>query len=300
MNSSLLNRHLFVRAIELGSIKLVAKEFGLTIEKTKRLLSDLELELKKSLYDKESKDFIPSKNGFKYFKKWRNAVHRLEVLGQKSSFSDHNSGFLRIVIPPTSGSTLFAGLTAQFLSNRPNLRVDLDLASGAFHPMWDGTDLRIVHDYYHMELVDQCLIGKIKRMSVCTPSYLKTHKPIKQPQDLNRPDILGERDALESGALHMTNGNEEITIPFHPQILIRNHLVSLNVALTGLGVAVGVPRYLAKPFIERGQLVEVLPQWKVPSLPIHAVMQPKEIRHPAIDELLEFFLSYFAKNEEPA
>lgn len=301
MKDLMLSRQLFVYAAELNSLSNAAKRLGITTQKAKELIFGLQRDVGEFLIEPNQKPLVLTKKGWKCFRAWQEAVHGLEMLGRSfSKTKDDVFGFVKIGFPTSTGTTLLTKLLAGFSKDHPNLRFDVQLTNGPFHPMWNGFDLRIVHEEYLLEDVEEIPLGKIRRIVVASPDYLRTHAAIRHPLDLIGHEIMGPRAATEAGALLLSKDSEQISIDYQPKISIRNHLACMTYALNHFGVAAMVPRYLAKPFIQSGVLKEVLADWKLPSLTLRAIMLTKNVRQPSVDLIVKYFKDYLNKYEEPA
>jgi LysR family transcriptional regulator for bpeEF and oprC len=65
-----------------------------------------------------------------------------------------------------------------------------------------------------------------------------------------------------------------------------NHIVVRDAAVEGLGITL-LPRFMARDLVRRGRLVQVLPGWAGPSLPIHAVIASSRYLAPKVRAFVE-------------
>jgi DNA-binding transcriptional LysR family regulator len=68
--------------------------------------------------------------------------------------------------------------------------------------------------------------------------------------------------------------------------------VLLHAALAGGGIALQ-PTYLAKPYLDNGQLIALLPDWQVPAMTIYALYPSRRHLSPAVRALLDFLVARF-------
>lgn len=182
-------------------------------------------------------------------------------------------------MPTTTGATLLFPRIAAFAARHPNLRFDIRLTHGSYHPLWDGTDLRIAHGNYRLEAVNVCPLGSVRRIAVASPDYVQNHAPVQNPHDLVRPDVFGARDSVETSGITLTRNDESLRINLTPAVTVRNHLAAMSAALAGAGIALLVPLYLAEAKIREGRLVRLVPDWEFPPLPLKAFTAEGPVPH---------------------
>ena len=290
----------FCRAVSLGSLARAAKLLNIEPASASEYVTQLEHFLGRKLLERTHRGCRPTTQGEVFFERWRTQIDQLQSLAAHlNPSSEHAGGYLRMAFPSTTGATLLLPLLGEFAAEHPEIEFDVQFTHGSYHPLWDGTDLRIVHADYRRELVRQIPLGSVRRTIVASALYLQTHEPVRTPEDLRRPEIFGARDTAEKGFLTLRSTAGETHIRVHPQICVRNHIAALEAARHNLGIAVSVPVYLSKPWLDSGELVTILPEWKPTSLPLRAIVSLDRKPHPAIEAFIERLRAYFAKFEEP-
>ena len=280
-------RAFFCRAAKLRSIRRAAESYGLSGEDALGLLSELEAETGGALFERTNRGSFLTGRGEQLYGAWRDAAETLESLSGGGSAGHSLTRTYSITAPVTTGAFLVAPAAAEAARKNPGAFFDLRFTSGSFHPLWDGADLRIGHGPYRLEEVETFRIGKVRRIVVASPSYLETHPGVSKPDDLVRPEVFGARDAVETGTVVFTKGKKRSAISFHPAVAIRNHLASLECALSGAGIAILVPLFLARRPIKEGRLVRLLPEWSLPPLPIRAFTARGRTPGPVLDVIRE-------------
>ena len=292
---------LFCRTVAAQSLNNAARSLGMEPAKASGLLTELEAHYGVRLLERTRRGSVATSDGERHFEKWRTQIEELNGLSAKLNPELlEPATFFRVAFPTTTGTTLLMPLLAAFASRHSELEFDVQFTHGANHPLWDGIDLRVVHDEYRREIVREVPLGAVRRMMVASPEYLKTHAPVEKPEDLVRPEIFGARDMTRMGYFVLRNGRREVSVCVRPRVCVRNHAAALQAARQGLGIAVLVPVYLAGPLLENGELQAVLPEWKTPSLPLRAVLSLERKPHPALEAFVDELRTYFAEHEEAA
>ena len=131
-------------------------------------------------------------------------------------------------------------------------------------------------------------IGSFERCLVAAPSYLETiEKPV-LPEDLNRCDFV----LLEmlSDKFVLKRGKRKVTVqPEQSRILVNSVSGARSAVLAGLGLQ-KLPTNEIGEDLAAGRLVQVLPEWSLPTLNIYAVWPASSHRNSLIRLLLEFLL----------
>lgn len=285
----LYQRMLFCTAVREGSLRRAAQTLGLSPEKAAETLQELEWKAGGRLLVRSPTGVTPTLLGRRWFQKVNAPLQRLsEALTNNVS---HQTQFT-VSMPTTTGATLLFPQIAAFAARHPDVRFDVRLTHGSYHPLWDGTDLRIAHGSYRLEAVNVCPLGAVRRIAVAAPDYLRGHAPVRTPADLIRAEVFGARDSVESGGLTLTRNRESVRIALSPAVIVRNHLAAMTAALAGSGIALQVPLYLAEEKIREGRLVRLLSDWEFPSLSLQAFTAEGPIPK-VIDELTQHLQSFF-------
>ena len=293
MRDLILAQEIFCEAVRLGSFYQGARSSHVSEEKASRLLDMLEAKVGLSLFEDRKKGKTTSA-GTKLFRRWSPSISQLKLL---SSEPETSSGTLRFAFPFTTGAVVFSPLTTLFAQRYPNVKFDIQLATGSALPVWYNTDLRVVHDTYSYEDVKEYFLADAVRIVCATPDWLKMHK-ISHPKDLEKYSVFGARDAVEHRSIRFTKGSKEEAVLFHPQIVCRNNLAALHCALTGQGAALSVPRFLAEQCLSAGKLVRILPDWNVSSLALRAIIPNQELVNPIIEEWVGYVQDSLALQSE--
>ena len=267
-DQKLLSRALFCRSVHIGSLHQACKDLGVDRAQGRGFIRELERSLGITLLIRSNAGVRPTADGSRFYQRWQPALAKLEQLTQ-ARVSEQQTR-INISMPTTTGTTLLMPIIARYATEHPDVLIDTRFTHGSFHPLWDGVDLRIGHSEYRLEDVQTHFLGRVKRIAVASPSYIEAHPMPSRPEELTLHSVFGARDAVEKRALILTKGKKTSTVFLNPQVIVRNHMASLSAAISHQGIALLVPVYLARPFMQRGELVQVLQDWHFPSLKLQA------------------------------
>jgi LysR family transcriptional regulator for bpeEF and oprC len=119
-------------------------------------------------------------------------------------------------------------------------------------------------------------IASLELMTVATPDYLKRHGTPVHPRDIEESHTMIAFMSARTGQLFpeiFENGTERVEFMAPRRMMVNEGNAFLAATLAGIGIG-QVARFAAQPHIKRGELVEVLPEWKHPPVPLHVVYPP--------------------------
>ncbi len=178
------------------------------------------------------------------------------------------------------------------MSRYPDVAIDLTLANRTVDVIEEGYDAV----FRVGELSDSGLIARPLapyRLVLCAaPSYLASHAPINRPMDLQQHECLGFlHTALRT---HWTFDGAEgrVSVPVSGRFMADNGEALLPAAMAGLGVLLQ-PLELVKPALESGNLIAVLPEYSIPTRPLHLLYAPDRCVTPKLRSFIDFVMEHF-------
>ena len=291
----ILARALFCHAVHSGSLSEAARVLGVDRGSVRNLIRSLESEVGEPLLTRSTAGVKPTAAGKRLYSLWSPAVAALENAAEAAGTSERAR--INVSLPTTTGTTLLMPVIGRYAEAHPELQIDVRFTHGSFHPLWDGVDLRVGHGEYWLEDVKTYRLGAVRRIAVASPDYLETHGGVRFPKDLRNHPVFGARDAVEKKEVILTREGRREALQFDPQVIVRNHMASLAAALTGLGVGLLIPAYLARPYLESGRLERLLPEWEMPSLQLLA-FTGKEAVSPHLEGLIDKMQELFRENPD--
>jgi DNA-binding transcriptional LysR family regulator len=181
----------------------------------------------------------------------------------------------------------------KFLSQYPELTVDLDLNSRLVNLLEDGIDFAIRYG----ELNDSNLIARklISRpmMAVASEMYLQQYNTPKNPVHLKHHScIVSNNDSWEFNV----DGNKEV-VKVKGRLRSNNANVVLDACKKGLGVAY-MPKSTFKEAIESEQLVPILEPFWGQGTSSWIVYQNKRFMPLRVRLAIDFLVQHFADWDE--
>lgn len=280
----------FRAVVDAGSFVKAADELKISKAAVSRHVSELETRLGVRLLQRTTRRLSLTEEGIQFNARCKRLLSDLEEAeGEASSRGTEVSGLIRVNAPVTFGIMHLAQLWDQFRLRYPKILLDVTLSDHLVDLIDDSYDLAIrIAKLSSSSLVSKQLSST--RMILCaSPTYLEQRGHPKHPLDLATHDTISYS--------YWATGSEWIFDgPKGPSgVKIKSWMHSNNgetcvaMAMRDQGIVLQ-PLFLVADAIERGDLVELMPEYKSISLGIYAVY-PSRKHIPLKTRALVEFLS---------
>ncbi|MFT8345425.1 LysR family transcriptional regulator [Gluconobacter oxydans] len=183
--------------------------------------------------------------------------------------SSQTRGHVKVNLPSRIGRLIVAPALPEFLDRYPGLNIELGMTDRSINLAEDGTDcvLRVG------PLQDSSLIGRklglLPVFNVASPSYLAQHGTPQSPADLSAHQAVLYASPT-TGRIEdweWEHDGRQDSRPVRGRVTVNSAEGAVACCLAGLGLA-QLPAYDVLPHIRRGELVDILPQWRAAPLPM--------------------------------
>ncbi|MDH4582055.1 LysR family transcriptional regulator [Pseudomonas sp. BN415] len=254
---------MFVATAEHGSFSRAAEQLGKTPSALTKAVGHLESELGVRLFERTTRRMALTEAGHIYLEGARQALMQLQLAGEEVDQLQHElRGSLRLTAPPSFGPAFLNEVCCRFMVEHPQVRLEVDL-NDAFVDLIDGG--------YDLALRDgpTDLPGLIarplteNRILLCaSPDYLQRKAMDVSLENYEQHDWLVFRHPLLNRHFWWVRlGEERIRLQQPaPRLASDNYDFLLACALRGKGLQF-LPQWSAAPYLERGELVRLLPDY---------------------------------------
>ena len=286
---------LFVRIVDAGSFAAGAEQLGLSRALASRAILDLETRLGTRLLNRTTRRLSLTEAGAAFYRRaQRITADVVEAEEEATALHARPRGLLRVNAPMSFGVLHVAPAMAGYLERYPEVSVDLTLNDRVVDLLEDGTDLAIRIG----RLADSSLIAR--RLAPCrillcaAPSYLATHGTPAHPSDLIRHRCIAYAYGGDRGEWVLTGPEGEVRIRIGARLQINNGDAIQAAIREGYGIA-RQPDFIAAPDLAAGRMVQILPEWRLPELGIHAVYPPTRTLSAKVRSFVDFLAERFAR-----
>ncbi|MCA8882737.1 MAG: LysR family transcriptional regulator [Rhodobacteraceae bacterium] len=271
MRSSYLDQRLFLRVVELGSLRAVSRDYGMETSSVSRRLTALEARLGVKLLDRSGGAARVTDDGQRYYESLRRLLAQLDALEDGlGGVSSDLSGMLRVLAPPEIGRRLVAGWLRGFQADHPGVSYHLALLADTAAPR-PAPDLVIAQDFSSGRFPGHCRLATVPQVLVAAPDYLERHGTPATALDLvNHVHVLTRPDG-PSSTLRLTapEGRRQIQRRTS-QVTITDHCTAADATRDGAGILLA-PEWLVHNDLASGALQRLLPGHKLDPGSLHMV-----------------------------
>lgn len=262
---------MFVRVAETGSFSRAGREMGFAQPTVSRMIGALEARLGIKLLMRTTRRVTPTDAGLALLERGRVALSELDDAESSARGAGGLSGVLRVATPVTFGAREITPGLGAFLDAHPALRVELMMADRRVDLLDEGVELAIRLGPLDDSSFISTRLASAPRFLVASPSYLNRHGAPKAPTDLCEHHIIsGRAPGSEVWSLRDAGGGET-AIRLTARLVATSTEGVLAAAIGGLGIA-RTSAFACRDELRRGDLVQILGQYALPGIDVHAVM----------------------------
>lgn len=280
----------FSRTAEAGGVSAAARALGVPKSNVSRLISSLESKLHVSLLQRSTRGSVLTQEGHQFLAHARRILD--EVGEAETSFASYEQvprGLLKVTAPPTFGARFLAPLLPQFLVRAPEVRLDLRLTSSQVDLAEEGVDLAIrIGSPASSSLVMRRLAPN-PILLCASPAYLEREGSPTTPSQLIGHRLLLHARFLEDVRLPLSREQEHLRLAVTASLTSNDPSVLVEATLAGMGIG-EIPMIIARQQLEGGQLIEVLPGWRLPETEIFALFHPSRRVAPRVRSFVDFLV----------
>lgn len=280
----------FVYVAEYESFTRAAKELGISIAQVSRQVSALEKRLNIKLLYRTTRKISLTEEGRVFYKHCRGVLDGLDAAEQAiSSLQSTPQGKIKLTAPVTYGEQQLLPLINDFIVQYPDIEVTAFLSNQKVDLVEGGYDLAIRIG----KLRDSTLMAKNlshRTNFVCaSPSYLGRYGAPQTLAELSTHNcLLGSVDYW-----HFKEGERERNIRVSGRVRYNSGYSLVDAALKGLGM-VQLPDYYVQKYLESGELISVLDDFREPEEGIWAVYPQNRHLSTKIQMLLQYLQQHLS------
>lgn len=294
-NDDLAAWRIFFRVIELGSISKAANEANVEPSSISRRLSSLEQRVGTQLLNRSSRSVTLTKAGTHAYEKIRLLVdeidHATDALVLEPSTLPE---LIRLAAPISLGDhdVLLRWLT-DFQIRHPAIQIELKLSNSFVDLLEENIDLAIRVGTLKDERLIARPLGEMRAIICASPHYLQQYGTPQHPSDLLNHRQVIYTGMMARGKITLTRGEEQFSLI--PQGHMRiNHLNAIHRAvLAGAGIHLIAPLWHCVDDLQTGRLIQILPEWRLPSSPVHLMRRPHRHTPQRVQALSDWLHSHW-------
>ena len=268
---------IFVRVVEAGTFTRAAHSLSLPKASVTKHVQALEERLRVKLLNRTTRRVTVTPDGAAYYDRTVRLLTDLDDIEASMTNARANPrGRLRIDVGTSVAQLLIIPHLAEFHARYPDIQVDLGVSDRTVDLIGDNVDCVIRGG----ELSDQSLvarrIGNLEFITVAAPAYLERKGTPTHPLEIEEKHASVIYFSPQSGRhypLEFRRGDESIDITGPYQLSVNESNAYVTSIVAGLGIG-QIISWQAQRYLDSGALVQLLPDWTQPLLPVYVVYSP--------------------------
>lgn len=270
---------LFARIAETGSFSKAAARLDLPRSTVSRRIAQLEATLGERLLQRTTRSLVLTEFGASLLEHARQVVEQVEAVGALAEHRQQEpSGKLRLSMPSDFANLGLSTMLSEFMRRYPAITLELDLSPRRVDLVAEKFDIAIRMG----DLADDATLAA-RRIAFehiglyASPAYLATRGLPETPDDLERHDLLCllSRNGGAQPWL-LTRGKVQWSRELPAKLTANSPDLLARIACAGAGIAASSDLF-ANPFLKKGELVRVLPEWDLPAVTGWAVFPGRRL-----------------------
>ncbi|WP_213773891.1 LysR family transcriptional regulator [Bradyrhizobium sp. dw_78] len=285
----------FARAGSMGSYTAAARSLSISPSAVSKSVQRLERHLGLSLFTRTTRSLTLTPEGRELHERALRLLRDAEEIEQAAMTArSEPSGTLRIAAPLPIGVHVIAPALPAFRQRYPKVMVDLRLNDQVVDIIEQRIDVAVRIG----ELADSRLLSRRlmphRLCAFASPAYLATHGTPKHPDELEGHDTVSLRYQSTGQAFRWPFQIGERVIEIVPPSGIIVDVSDALVATLAAGGGIGISAtFIAAPYVARGELVPVLPEFAVERHNITALWPESRRANPAVRAFLTLLQEVF-------
>ena len=298
MLSDLDDFYCFALVVEHGGFSAAERATDIPKSKLSRRVYNLEEHLGVRLIQRSSRHFAVTEIGMNIY---RHAQVMMNAAQAAHDLVDHLStqprGVIKVSLPVSIAQNEIAKILPQFLKTYPEIRVQLIVSNRRVDIINEGIDvaLRVRSNLDDDPSLILRKFEKIEQHLFASQAYLNEFGDLKQPEDLSQHQILSMADEhLDQHIVVHDENNHQKKIKVNPIVMGSDLMMLAQLARQNCGIVL-LPDTIVQDYVQSGELVRVLPNWKAPHGILHAVYPSRRGLLPAVRVFIDYLVAHLSK-----
>jgi len=182
----------------------------------------------------------------------------------------------------------------EFAKQQPHIQLAMDFSDRRANLIEEGIDLsiRITANLDQSDIVRK--LGTCRLMTIASPDYLSQHGLVKHPRELQNHECLAYSIDMTPTSWSYQVGDQLSNFSIRGRLMANNGVALAKAAAEGLGIT-RQPDFIAQPFVDRGEVVEILKKFASKPLGIYAVLPSNRYIPHRVSVLIEYLSVALAK-----
>ncbi len=293
---------IFATVAELASFSHAADQLGLAKGRVSTAVQQLETQIGTRLLQRTTRSVRLTPDGERFLDRCKELLAEAEQLqAMFQPASGGLSGRLRIDLPNRLARDIVLPRLPEFLDAHPLLEIGISTTDRRVDLVHEGFDCVLrVGALMDSDLVARPL-GFMRMRNVASPAYLHAHGTPRTLADLARHRVVHYMPSLNAqGASweYVDANSQRRTLAMHANVTVNGTDAYQAAALAGLGL-IQAPVFGTDALVASGALVEVLPDFTAPAMPVSLMLPHRRQLAPRVHAVMAWLTQVIAPHLAP-
>lgn len=285
----------FAQVVEHGGFSAAERATDIPKSKLSRRVYNLEERLGVRLIQRSSRHFAVTDIGMNIY---RHAQVMLSAAQAAHDLVDHLSteprGIIKLSLPVSIAQNEIARILPAFLKQYPEIKIQMMVTNRRVDIINEGFDIALrvrssLDDDPNLVIRQ---FDQIEQHLFASQGYLNEFGHLKNPEELSEHKILSMADEhTEQFLILHNNMQQQKKIRVMPTVLGSDLSMLAQLAASGCGITL-LPDNVVQQYVERGELVGVLPAWKAAHGIFHMVYPSRRGLLPAVRVFIDYLVEH--------
>ncbi|CDN96272.1 MULTISPECIES: LysR family transcriptional regulator [Agrobacterium tumefaciens complex] len=287
----------FIDVVEAEGFSAAARKTGRSKALLSKYVRELEDDLGALLLNRTTRQFSLTEAGHTYYRTASDILKEIDNLADLVREKNADlKGKLRISVPRTFIDADVGQSLIDFAKENPELSLEIVAEDRFVDLIEEGFDLAV----RITRLEDSGLIARklsdFRVYAVATADFVAQHGPLDGPQDFARvPFIIDTNTRFHNTVRYLEPDGGSNSVAISGPIEVNSPQATLRAARAGLGIAL-VPDFIARPYIQSGELVTLFDDYISKDRGIYAVYPHRRYLPAKVRSFVDYLSAWFRKN----
>ncbi|WP_256586946.1 LysR family transcriptional regulator [Pseudomonas sp. GW456-12-1-14-TSB6] len=285
----------FARAASLGSYTAAARALSVSPSAVSKSVQRLEEHFGLMLFTRTTRSLVLTPEGRDLYERALRILREVEDIDQAAVASRAEpSGVLKVTAPLPIGLNILAPALPRFREQYPNLAIDLRLGDQYSDIIEQGIDVAVrVGNLADSRLISRPL-GPHRIGAFASPHYLQRKGTPVTAEDLAGHECVNFRYQSTGQSLKWPYEADGKQLELSPNTAFTVDASDAVAVVIAAGGGIGIsPHYVAAPYVRRGELVPILPQFTVERFSITALWPESRRGSPNVKAFIAYLVELF-------
>jgi LysR family transcriptional regulator for bpeEF and oprC len=287
----------FTRVVESNSFSRAADTLDMPRASVTTIIQNLEAFLGVRLLQRTTRRLNLTPDGAAYYERCVRILADIAETEQLFHEGARNPrGKLRVDMPSSIGRLVVLPRLCEFHTRYPDIELMVGLGDKPVDLIQEGIDAVIRVGTLQDSTLVARRVGVFQGVTCASPEYLKRHGEPRTLEELENHyavNYFSSRTGRIIGWDFLVDG-KPVTVKMKGAVAVNDADAYLNCGINGFGM-IQPARFMALPYLQSGQLKEVLPQWKAQPMPISVVYPHNRHLSPKVRVFVDWIAEMFER-----